>query len=330
MNKLAVILGCLLLCLGTGQAFAFQNNPNYINGNFNYGTWNSSGDIRIVGPTRCVMSTDGPNRSTGNTTLYTVTASMTTGDGQFQLTRNGGGSTIPFSLEYEWFDDVSSTSEFLGYNTPSAPHMGGKRIGGINCNIGGVRVRNGRMTLHINEADLSAAFNGDYQGRLTVVHTGGIGMSQVRTRTNLRIRLTKDSTEIQLRNLDTVDLGTWDLAASSIADTEAYCVYSSTGSYRITAASTTQGSGGPASFAIENSSDPGNRIDFDLYVDDDSNAQTGGVQIDNGETIGGMTGTLNRSCTGNNASIYAVTTGDLGASRAGAYTAMVTLTVEPE
>ncbi|NND69750.1 MAG: hypothetical protein HKN19_19325 [Halioglobus sp.] len=255
---------------------------------------------------------------------------MTTGDGQFQLSRTGGGSIIPFALEYEWFDDVSSTTEILGYNTPSAPHMGGKRSGGINCNINGTRVDNGRVTMHINEADLSAALNGDYVGLLTVVHTGGIGMSQVRTRNNLRITLTKDSTEIQLRNLDTVELGSWDLASPTLDDGEAYCVYSSTGAYRLTASSTTQGSGGPASFAIENTAEPGNYIDYDLYVDDDGNAQVGGVQIDNGATVTGMNGTTNRSCPGNNASIYAVTTGNLGASRAGAYSAMVTLTVEPE
>lgn len=321
---------CLTLCCGAGRALSFQNNPDYFNSAFSHGDWSNSGDIRIVGPVRCVISTDGRNAASGNTTVYTVTASMTTADGLFQLARTDGGSTIPFTLEYEWFDATRSTHETLDYNLPSAAHTGGKTIDGIPCNINGQQVNNGRIILHIDEADLSAAQNGDYEGNLTVVHTGGAGLTETRTRRNLRISLSKNATEIQLRKLDTVDLGTWNLAQGFLDDTESYCVYSSNGSYRITASSATEGSAGPGSFAIEHAGAAGERIDYTLYVDDDGDASSGGVQIDNGETIGGMVATTNRACPGTNASIYAVTTDNLGRSRAGAYSALVTLTVEPE
>ena len=292
--------------------------------------WADAGDIRINGGTRCVMSTDGATNSSGSPTNYTITASMTTGGSVFELARIGGGAPIPFRLVYRWFDDVSNTRETLGYNTPSAAHLGGIRIGGISCNIGGTQVRNGQLLIRIDEADLLAATNGDYEGLVTMVHTGGIAMSQTRTRNNMSISLTKASTAIQLRKLAAVNLGTWDPADSFIDDREAYCVYSSTGSYRLTASSPTTGSGGASSFAIEHESIAGDKIDFDLYVDDDRNAQVGGTLIDNGETLAGMAGMTNRSCPGNNAGIYVVTTSSLGSIAAGNYSGEITLTVEPE
>lgn len=330
MNNRLVILFGLVLCLVTGQASAFINNPNYLNNRFNYGSWANLGDIRIVGPKKCVMSTDGRNKRSGNPSNYTVTASMTTGDGVFQLTRNGGGAAIAFSLEYEWFDDASSTNEVLAYNTPGNPHLGGINTGGINCNLNGSQVRNGRLILQIDEAELTAAQNGDYEGRLTIVHTGGIAMSQTSTRSNLRVSLSKSATAIQLRNLSPVNLGTWDPTANFLADREAYCVYSSTGNYRVTASSPTTGSSGASSFAIEHTTLPGDKIDYELYIDDDDNASTGGTLIDNGGTLAGMVATTDNSCPGDNAAIYVVTTGSLASRAAGNYAGLITLTVEPE
>lgn len=307
-----------------------MNNPNYRHNKFDHGAWADAGDIRMVGGKKCVMSTDGPSRSTGSPTNYTVTASMTTGGASFELARIGGGAPIPFSIRYRWFDDTTSTNELLGYNTPSAPHLGGMSIGGISCNIGGSQVRNGRLIIQIDEADLTAATNGDYEGFVTIVHTGGIGMSQTRTRNNMRISLTRASTAIQLRKLGTVNLGTWNTTDTAIDDREPYCVYSSTGAYRVTATSPTTGSGGANSFAIENTTVPGDKIDYDLYIDDDNNAQIGGTLMDNGDTVTGMAGTTDTACPGNNASLYVVTTGDLASSSAGSYSGHITLTVEPE
>lgn len=104
--------------------------------------------------------------------------------------------------------------------------LGGIRIAGTNCSINGVRVNNARLIIQINEADLLAAENGDYEGFLTVTHTGGIAMGQSKTRNNLRISLTKITTIIQIRKLNTVDLGTWDTVAAFMDDRERYCVYS--------------------------------------------------------------------------------------------------------
>ncbi len=334
-NRTSITL-CLSLALLmlSSAAQAFINNPNYQNNSWDHGTWSNTGDIRIVGPKRCVMSTDGGNRSSGNPSNYTVTASMTTGDGLFQLTQIGGdGSgqeTIPFSLEYEWNDDTSSTNETLGYAAPSNQHLGGIRVGGTNCSINGVRVNNARMIIQINEADLMAAENGDYEGFLTVTHTGGIAMGQSKSRTNLRISLSKITTVIQIRKLGTVDLGTWDGVTAFIDDRERYCVYSSVGPYRITADSVTEGSGGAGTFAIEHVVLAGTKIDYDLYLDDDNNAENGGTLIANGGTITGFTGTTDIACPGNNAALYVRTTSNLGIASAGVYSAQLTLTIEPE
>ncbi len=328
-NRVAILFG-LILCLVTGQAFAFVNNPNYRNNKFDYGAWADNGDIRVVGGKKCVLSTDGGNSRSGSPSNYTVTASMTTGDGVFQLSRSGGGTPIAFSLEYEWFDNASSTSEVLAYNTPGNPHLGGISIGGINCNINGSQVRNGRLILQIDEAELNAAQNGDYEGLLTIVHTGGVALSQTRTRNNLRISLSKSSTAIQLRKLAAVNLGTWDPTDSFLDDREPYCVYSSTGNYRVTASSPTMGSSGASSFAIENTTIPGDKIDYELYIDDDDNAKNGGTLIGNGGTMSGMIATTDNTCPGNNAAIYVVTTGSLGSMTAGNYSGLIQLTVEPE
>jgi hypothetical protein len=280
------------------------------------------------------MSTDGNRRSTGNPSNYTVTATMTTGDGLFQLTQVGGdGSgqeTIPFSLEYEWFDDTSSTNETLFYGSPSTPHLGGIRVGNTNCSINGVRVNNGRMIIQINEADLLAAENGDYEGLLTVTHIGGIAMGESNTRDSLRISLSKIATTIQIRRLDTVDLGTWDTITAFLGAEDEFCVHTSTQNYRLIAASATQGSGGAGTFAIENTAIAGEKIDFDLFVDDDRNAQNGGTLIANGGTVTGLQGTRNTACPRDNASIYVQTTSDLSTAKAGAYTSQVTVTVELE
>lgn len=318
------------------MAQAFINNPNYRDNTWNYGTWSNTGDIRIVSRKRCVMSTDGNNRRNGNPSNFTVTTSMSTGDGLYQLTKVGGdGSgqeTIPFSMEYEWNDDSSSTNETLGYGIPSNQHLGGIRIGGVNCSINGVRVDNSRVIIQINEADLLAAENGDYEGLLTVTHTGGIGMGESKTRTNRRISLTKLANMIQILNLDLVDLGTWDGAAAFMSDAEGYCAYTSTGNYRVTASSATQGSGGAGTFAIEHTVLAGVKIDYDLYLDDDNDAQVGGTQIANGGTISGFTGSTSVALcsTLDNASLYVTTTSNLGAAVAGIYTSQLTLTLEPE
>ena len=331
----------LILCLSlalfmlSSAAQAYINNPNYRNNSWDYGNWANVGDIRIVGVRRCVMSTDGPNRRTFNPTNYTVTASMTTGDGVFQLTQVGGdGSgqeTIPFSLEYDWFDDTSSTNESLGYGVPSNQHLGGIRVNPVSCSINGVRVNNGRMIIQINEADLQAAENGDYEGYLTVTHTGGIAMGQTRTRNNVLISLTVASDMIQIRRVDTVDLGTWDTVSAFMDDNEAYCVYTATGNYRITASSATEGSGGAGTFAIEHTVLAGVKIDFDLFVDDDNNA-LGGTPIANGGTVTGFTGwAWNFLCFFiDNAAIYARTASNLSQAQAGVYTSQVTLRVSPE
>ncbi len=330
---LTVGLGLALL-FGSSLAQAFINNPNYRSGAFDYGVWANSGDIRIQSPRRCVMSTDGVNNSSGNPTNYTVTATMTTGDGVFQLTQVGGDGigqeAIPMTLQYQWNDDVTSTTEALGYGVASNPHLGGIKVGSVVCSINGVRVNNGRLVILINEADLLAAENGVYEGYLSITHTGGVGMGQSRTRNNVKVSLQKASTAIQIRKLGTVNLGTWNGNSAFIDDREAYCVYSSTGAYRITASSTTEGSGGAGTFGIEHSVLAGRKIDYDLFLDDDRNAENGGLAITNGGTLTGFTGTTSSNCPGNNAALYVKTTSDLSMARAGAYVSELTLTVEPE
>ena len=74
----------------------------------------------------------------------------------------------------------------------------------------------------------------------------------------------------------------------------------------------------------------GNKIDYDLYLDDDRDAQNGGTLVANGGTITGFTGTTNISCPGNNAALYVQTTSNLGTASAGVYSALLTLTIEPE
>lgn len=281
-SQLHIFLG-LLLWFTASTAQAFINNPNYRCGVFDYGVWANAGDIRIQSVQRCIMSTDDVNSSSGNPANYTVIASMTTGDGLFQLSQVGGDGmgqeTIPITLRYKWNDDVSTTNEKLNYGVASNTHLGGIKVGSNNCSINGVRVNNARLIILIDEPDLLAAENGVYEGYLTITHTGGLGMGQSKVRNNVKVSLEKSGTAIQIRKLATVNLGSWNGSSAFIDDKEPYCVYSSTGAYRITATSATEGSGGLGTFGIEHSVLSGRKIDYDLFLDDDKNAKNGGLAM---------------------------------------------------
>lgn len=136
---------------------------------------------------------------------------------------------------------------------------------------------------------------------------------------------------IKITDLDDLDAGIWSGESNDVELVDDLCVYSTTGSYKITA----EGSAPSGKFKVYNTEDSKESIDFRVYWNDEAFNNSGEEQLTTKkESLTQSTSEIeDENC--NNGTVLTARIrivfnyNDLVASFAGSYSGTVTLTVQP-
>ncbi len=322
----------LTLLLPAQLALGYISDPAYGDPSFMHGAWDGKSDIRIVGPSICVQSTQNPNNpERGKITPYRIKADMFPLGRDFEIVGLSieGFSQIPFTVEYQWNGPGGSRTEQLGYNQYSGDFGGGKEADSRDCGADG-SMFNASIVVTIYEADLRAAINANFVGWLRIVHEGGQNSGQSSADELIRISVNKSLQEVQIKNLNDIDLGRWDGSQAYLQGGDDFCVYSSSGSYSIRISSNDLGNGGAGTFGLSNAEPGATVMDYDVYFKAGTGAGSNDQLISNGQVLSTLPASPDLQCAVNSSSIYLRTTSSLESMRSGLYRGEIILRVEPE
>lgn len=286
----------------------------------------------------CVRATEGNNTDPATDYSLTVTANQGPGVGLGEFVLGGaGGAILPVELRWYFRDDASpfsiANSFEIDYGFTNTGLPGGNRENNRNCDAqNGV---NAYVEITIDEADLAAVPNGQYDGRFRFSYFNPFdGSSRGR---NLSVRVNHRLERVRISGLPAapVDLGTLTPGGGDVSLPLSFCVFSSTGEFEITATGVPANDGANGSFAL-NGVSVGNTDQLEYTVELDNVGVGGSVPLIFGDTNNGGGGfeasPIDDSCaTGgpNNDLEITIPGVEIDQAQVDAYTGVLVLTVAP-
>lgn len=269
----------------------------------------SGGDI-VHSADLCVISTQEPNQSQGNTPVpYQVT---TTSPPTFVL--SSGANQIPFTAV--WRDLAGTAVHSLSPGVPSGDIFTGRSAGCPPQTV------NARLSVTFPESALLVAPPGTYTAAFMMwVESSGQGRPRVRLTVNYSLTITG---VVRISHLDNINLGTFD-GTNPLAATDSLCVFRNfTGPYGVRV--TGDGAGG--TFVLANGA---SQVPITVTWNDGA----GAVALAPGVLLSNRAGahTASPDCNGgaaNNATlgVAASVAAMAGASAAGVHSGVLTVMVE--
>jgi len=308
----------LLFIIITSPSYAGMRINDFSTGGttISFNNWSGSGNA-IIDVDFCVTSVIGRTRRSTVTTPYEIKLRTRGGGGAsapFQLdATSGSGQSIPITTTYS--DLLSSTNEQLSPNTYTTQDKQGATF---RCPLG----LNARLQFVINQADLTGAAAGNYQGRLRIVARGGDNGTE-RKRKNITITISIDDI-VQLQGIDDLLLGNYS-GSGDVSATEPFCIYrNGSDTYQVTAS----GNGNNGDFSLLNN---GSEIPYTIEWDDGTGPAPMAVNSNLTQRQNATTDLNTCSSGSSNASIkITLQETDLSSSPAGNYRGTLTLMIAPE
>ena len=288
---------------------------------FDLGTWSDEGDV-FDSQIFCVASVN-----TGNGRIYPYWVKVTSLDvsGAFTLYRNGNSGSADNSkvtVNIYHRDVIDSTTYEQLYPDIFETHAHDGEI--QNCLARG---DNSELKIEIAAAELDSKIVGDYVGNFVLTGMGGVNGNQLDS-SNFSVTINIDGAaqQVKVSGLNDVSFGTYDGSGDRQVN-ERFCVYSTTGAYRMLVSSVSQDSSG--NFYLPSVSSGDNIPVTVSFID--SVGGPGTISVLNAP-ISGFGDSNSENCLGseNTTLTFSMNEQSLRSASSGDYMETFTVLVEPE